>query len=69
MKELLKTDIRRLCAALGRPPPSFGGEPLAYAEIKPKRVHYPPATVLFYVKNGVRQLKARYRHRYGLPVA
>jgi hypothetical protein len=69
MKELLKTDIRRLCAALGRPPPSFGGEPLAYAAIKPKRVRYPASTVLFYVKNGVRQLKARYRPRYGLPVS
>jgi hypothetical protein len=67
MKELLETDIRRLLKALGRPPPNFGGEPLAYAEIKPQRVHYPPATVLFYTKKGVRQLKARYRHRYGLP--
>jgi hypothetical protein len=69
MKELLKTDIRRLCAALGRPPPSFGGEPLAYAEIQPKRVRYPASTVLFCVKNGVRQLKARFRPRYGLPVS
>jgi hypothetical protein len=69
MNELLETDIRRLSAALGRPPPNFGGEPLAYAEIKPQRVHYPPATVLFCVKNGVRQLKARYRPRYGLPVS
>jgi hypothetical protein len=69
MKELIKMDIRRLCAVLKRPEPNFGGEPLAYAEIKPQRVHYPPATVLFYVKKGVRQLKARYRPRYGLPPA
>jgi hypothetical protein len=69
IKELLETDIRRLSAALGRPPPNFGGEPLAYAEIKPKRVRYPASTVLFCVKNGVRQLKARYRPRYGLPVS
>jgi hypothetical protein len=69
MKELVEMDIRRLSAALGRPEPKFGGEPLAYADLKPKRAHYPPTTVLFCVKKGVRQLKARYRHRYGLPAA
>jgi hypothetical protein len=68
MQELVETDIRRMHKALGRPEPNFGGEPLEYAEIKPQRVHYPPATVIFYVKNGVRQLKARYRQRFGLPV-
>jgi hypothetical protein len=69
MQELPEMDIRRLCAGLKRPKPSFCGEPFDYANAKPERVNYPPSTVLFYVEKGTRKLKARYRKRYGLPAA
>jgi hypothetical protein len=69
MQELVEMDIRRMCAALKRPQPRFWDEPFDYANAKPERVNYPPSTVLFYAKKGVRQLKAKYRKRYGLPAA
>jgi hypothetical protein len=62
-------DIWRMCAALKRPKPRFWGQPFDYAKAKPERVNYPSSTVLFYTKNGRRQLKAKYRQRYGLPTA
>jgi hypothetical protein len=69
MQELVEMDIRWMCAALKRPQPRFWGEPFDYANATPERVNYPPSTVLFYAKKGVRQLKAKYRKRYGLPAA
>jgi hypothetical protein len=69
MQELGEMDIRWMCAALKWRQTRFRGEPFDYANAKPERVNYPPSTVLFYVKKGVRQLKAKYRKRYGLPAA
>jgi hypothetical protein len=69
MQELVEMDLRWMCAALKQPKPRFWGEPFDYANAKPERVNYPPSTVLFYAKKGVRQLKAKYRKRYGLPAA
>ena len=69
MKELREMHLRRMCAALKRPQPRFWDEPFDYANAKPERVNYPPSTVLFYTRKGVRRLKARYRKRYGLPAA
>jgi hypothetical protein len=63
MQELVEMDIRWMSAALKR------DEPFDYANATPERVNYPPSTVLFYAKKGVRQLKAKYRKRYGLPAA
>jgi hypothetical protein len=66
MQELIEMDLRWMCAALKWPQ----GEPFDYANATPERVsNYPPSTVLFYAKKGVRQLKAKYRKRYGLPAA
>ena len=62
-------DIRQMSAALKWPQPRFWDEPFDYANVKPERVNYPPSTVLFYTRKGVRRLKARYRKRYGLPAA
>ena len=69
MQELVEMDIRWRCAALKRPQPRFGDEPFDYANAKPEPANYPASTVLFCAKNGVRQLKANYRKRYGLPLA
>ena len=69
MQELVEMDIRRMSAALKRPQPRFGDEPFDYANAKPEPVKYPASTVLFCTKNGVRQLKAKYRKRYGLAAA
>ena len=69
MQELVEMDIRWSCAALKRPQPRLWDEPFDYANAKPEPVNYPPSTVLFCAKNGVRQLKANYRKRYGLPLA
>jgi hypothetical protein len=69
MQELVEMDIRWMSAALKRTQPRFWGEPFDYAKATPERVNYPPSTVLFYAKKGVRQLKAKHRKRYGLPAA
>lgn len=69
-QELVEMHIRRMCAALKRPTPRFWDEPpFDYAKAKPERVNYPPSTMLFCTKKGRRQLKAKYRQRYGLPTA
>jgi hypothetical protein len=69
MQELVEMDIRRLCKALKRPQPRFYDEPFDCATARPERVNYPRSTVIFYSKNGVRQMKANFRKRYGLPRA
>lgn len=69
MKELREMDIRQMYAALKWPRPRFWDEPVDYANAKPERANYPPSTVLFYTRKGVRRLKAKYRKRYGLPAA
>ena len=69
MKELREMHLRWMCAALKWPQPRFWDEPFDYANAKPERANYPSSMVLFYTRKGVRQLKARYRKRYGLPIA
>jgi hypothetical protein len=69
MEELVETDIRWMCKALKRPQPRFFHEPLDCETARPEQVNYPRATAIFYYKNGVRQMKANFRKRYGLPRA
>jgi hypothetical protein len=69
MEELVEMDCRVMCRALKRPPPDFWAEPCDYASATPDRANYPRSKVLFYVKNGVPRLKAKYRKRYGLRAA
>jgi hypothetical protein len=66
LQELVEMDCRTMAKALKWPQPDYWDE-FDYADAKPERVNYPPGTVLFYTRNGVTKLKARYRKRYGLP--
>jgi hypothetical protein len=68
MQELVEMDCRTMAKALKWPQPDYWDE-FDYADVKPERVNYPPGTVVFYNRNGVTKLKARYRKRYGLPAA
>jgi len=68
MDELVEMDCRWMAKALKRPLLDYWDE-FDYARAKPERVKIPSTAVVFYVKNGVRQLKARYRKRYGLPAS
>lgn len=68
MEELTEMDIRSLCLQLKLPRPDIYEPPVDYANCKPERINYPPALAFFFRnKDGVRQMKAKYKRRFGLP--